>query len=314
MYAYRVRATSATGNSAYSNEISVTTSTGTAPIIDFPNGFAGAAAQFKFNGASAKIVGANLQLTDGGATENASVFALNAVSVASFSTQFNFQIVGGTTPTADGMTFTIQGVANTALGGSGGGLGYAGIAKSVAIKFDLYNNAGEGSNSTGLYTNGAQPNAVNSVNLTGTGIDLHSGHVFNVSMVYNGTTLQVTIKDTVTLATATQSYTVNIPTIVGANTAFVGFTGGTGGLTAVQTVLNWTYTESAGGASGPSPLFASATSMVMPAPQSMTVGRQVTVAEAVVIASAGSSIAPVATGVSTSQPRRRDHQLGPPYQ
>jgi hypothetical protein len=29
---------------------------------------------------------------------------------------------------------------------------------------------------------------------------------------------------------------------VGANTAYVGFTGGTGGLTAVQAILNWTYT------------------------------------------------------------------------
>jgi len=141
------------------------------------------------------------------------------------------------------MTFTIQGVAPTAVGGTGGGLGFAGTTKSVAIKFDLFDNAGEGPNSTGLYLNGVQPNAVNSINLTGTGIDLHSGHTFNVSMAYNGTTLTVTITDSVTLATATQNYTVDIPTIVGGNTAYVGFTGGTGGLTAVQKVLNWTFSN-----------------------------------------------------------------------
>ena len=83
-----------------------------------------------------------------------------------------------------------------AIGGSGGNLAYAGVKKSVAIKFDLYNSAGEGPNSTGLFLNGAQPEAVNSINLTGTGIDLHSGHVFNVLMDYDGTTLKVTIIDT----------------------------------------------------------------------------------------------------------------------
>src|SRR6185369_2137908 len=128
-----------------------------APILNFPNGFAGAAGQLKFNGVTAKIVGTNLQLTDGGATEAASIFALNPVSVTNFSTQFNIQLLGGTNPTADGMTFTIQGVGNAALGGTGGALGYAGIAKSVAIKFDLFSNAGECHNSTGLYTLGVQP-------------------------------------------------------------------------------------------------------------------------------------------------------------
>ena len=61
-------------------------------------------------------------------------------------------------------------------------------------------------------------------------------------MTYDGTTLNVTITDTVTQATASQSYAVNIPSLVGGNTAYVGFTGGTGDLTAVQKILNWTYT------------------------------------------------------------------------
>ena len=52
------------------------------------------------------------------------------------------------------MTFTIQNVGPTALGGPGAGLGYVTIQKSVAIKFDLYNNAGEGPDSTGLISMG----------------------------------------------------------------------------------------------------------------------------------------------------------------
>ena len=70
------------------------------------------------------------------------------------------------------------------------------------------------------------------IDLSSTGINLHSGDIFNAQLTYNGTMLTVVITDTVTNASATQTYTVNIPAIVGGPTAYVGFTGGTGGLTA----------------------------------------------------------------------------------
>jgi hypothetical protein len=115
----------------------------------------------------------------------------------------------------------------------------------VAVKFDLYNNQGEGINSTGLYTNGAAPTNRGSVNLTGTGIDLHSGHVFHVGMTYNSRTLIVTITDEATQATARQAYRIAIPRFVGGTQAYVGFTGGTGGLTATQDILDWAYVATA---------------------------------------------------------------------
>src|ERR1019366_3138277 len=49
----------------------------------------------------------------------------------------------------------------------------------------------------------------------------------------------------------TTSWTVNIPTTVGNTTALVGFTGGTGGYTAIQDVLSWTY--STGSSTNPPP-------------------------------------------------------------
>ncbi|OAI47700.1 hypothetical protein AYO44_09055 [Planctomycetaceae bacterium SCGC AG-212-F19] len=57
-----------------------------------------------------------------------------------------------TNPNADGIAFVLQNFAANALGATGAGLVYRGIGTSVAVKFDLYNNAGEGINSTGLYT------------------------------------------------------------------------------------------------------------------------------------------------------------------
>jgi hypothetical protein len=46
---------------------------------------------------------------------------------------------------------------------------------------------------------------------------------------------------TVPANTFTTSFPINIPATVGGNTAFVGFTGGTGGQTATQEILNWKY-------------------------------------------------------------------------
>ena len=158
------------------------------------------------------------------------------MSVQQFTTNFNFQL---TSPSADGFTFTIQGNTPSAVGGFGGNLGYGGISKSVAIKFDLFSNEGEGANSTGIYTGGAAP-TIPAINLAGTGINLHGGHIFNVQMAYSGTVLTVVITDTVTNASATQSYNINIPSMVGGSTAYMGFTGGDGGATAIQNILSWT--------------------------------------------------------------------------
>jgi Bacterial lectin/Legume lectin domain/Chitobiase/beta-hexosaminidase C-terminal domain len=210
----------------------------TAPISGptFSSGFATSGSQLTLNG-GATLNGNTLQLTDGSPNEARSAFYSTPVNVQQFSTDFYFQL---TNPNADGFTFTIEGDGPTVVGGVGGSLGYAGIPTSVAVKFDLYNNEGEGPDSTGLYTNGTGP-FLPDVNLSTTGINLHSGDIFNVQLNYNGATLTVLITDTVTKAVATQTYSVNIPTIVGGNTAYVGFTGGSGGLTAVQEILSWTY-------------------------------------------------------------------------
>jgi hypothetical protein len=199
-----------------------------------------------------------VELTDGGFGEAGGAFLNNRVGVQNFTTTFTFQITPGTTPTADGMAFVIQGDGPTALGPPGGGLGYGsdtlgaggGLPRSLAIKFDLYSNAGEGVNSTGIFTDGRSPTVRQpglsagfpdtSIDLTGTGIDLHSGDAFRVDLGYDGTTLTETITDTVTSATFTTTYVVNIPVLVGSDAGYMGFTGGTGGLTAVQDVLSWT--------------------------------------------------------------------------
>jgi len=250
-YYFRIRGFNSVDNSPYSNVVPITT-TNQVALLDFSAGFGGSTSTLTYNG-SAAINGAKLELTNGATYQAGSTFSTSPVDVTKFTSQFTFQLTAGAS-TADGFTFAIQGAGPTALGGYGGGLGYgtdgvnatARIATSVAVKFDLYSNAGEGVDSTGLYTNGADPTNIGSIDLTGTGIDLHSGDPIQANLTYDGTTLTVILTDTVTKATATQTYTVNIPSLVGGATAYVGFTGGTGGLTATQDILNWTFAPGAG--------------------------------------------------------------------
>jgi Chitobiase/beta-hexosaminidase C-terminal domain/Legume lectin domain len=186
--------------------------------------------------------GGVLNLTNGTRIEAHAVWSATPVDVQNFSTDFTFQITPAAASIADGFTFTVQNAGPTARGASGGSLGYAGIGSSVAIKFDLYSNAGEGSDSTGFYTDGAAP-TVPALNLTPSGVNLHSGDVMHAHITYNATTLTLTLTDTVTGASFSASQAINIPATVGASTAYVGFTAGTGMVTSVQQILSWTYTS-----------------------------------------------------------------------
>jgi hypothetical protein len=222
------------------------------PPPSFGSGFTSGSVQMNGN---AVLVGTRLQLTSDAYSQVASAFYITPVNVLSFTSDFTFQMTNaGTAPLADGITFTLQGVGLFAIGSMGGGLGYgpepqlgsfvSRILKSVAVKFDTFNDIGEGNNSTGVYTGGDAPALPADSFPPGT-IDLHSGHVFAVHLDYLGNALTVTITDTSVpepRPTFTKSYTVDIPAAVGGSTAYVGFTAATGGSAAKQDVLTWTFT------------------------------------------------------------------------
>jgi hypothetical protein len=245
-YYFRIYGTNSLGNGPPSSPPASATTAAQTAVLDFSAGFNGSSSKLQYNG-TAGVSNNRGELTTAGVNEAGSFFSLNPVDVTGFSTQFNFLL---TNANAEGITFTIQNNGPTALGPAGGGLGYGapmtggsgGIPNSVAIKFDLANTQGEGTTSTGLYTNGAAPTNVGSIDLSST-LNFHSGHTFQVNMTYDGTTLAVIIKDLTTNVTATQNYTVNIPGVVGANNAYVGFTGATGSSqSAQQDITYWTYT------------------------------------------------------------------------
>jgi hypothetical protein len=97
------------------------------------------------------------QLTNGGTGEVRTSWTTTKLPLSAFTTDLTFQLKNAV---ADGFTFTIQNDHKGiwAFGDSGGGLGSQDIQNSVvSVKFDIYNDAGEGTDSTGVYTGGAAP-------------------------------------------------------------------------------------------------------------------------------------------------------------
>ncbi len=207
-------------------------------VINISN-FASAASQLNMNG-NAKLDGAKLQLTNGGLYETSSTWYSTPVNVSSFTSDITFQ---ETDAVADGFMFVIQGYSTKALGTGGAGLGFDNIPKSVGLKFYLHK-IGTIPESTGLYTDGAMPFlTTGSINLVPSGISLTSGDTMMLHLAYSGTTLNMTLTDTVTGKVFTQAFSVNIPSTVGGSTAYVGFTGASGGAGADQEILSWSYSN-----------------------------------------------------------------------
>jgi hypothetical protein len=206
--------------------------------VNYPaNGFTASGLSLNYG---ASITGGMLELTDGGKGEVRSAWTTTKLPVSAFTTDFTFQLKNAV---ADGFTFTIQNDHKGiwAFGDSGGGLGSQDIQNSVSVKFDIYNDAGEGTDSTGVYTNGAAPTTP-SVDMTSSGVILKSGDLMHAHLVYSGTTLTMTLTDTKTGAVFTNQFTVNIPAAVGGTNAYVGFTASTGTGSATQQITSWTYT------------------------------------------------------------------------
>ncbi len=210
---------------------------------------------FQLNGSAATIsnpVGNALRLTDG-LSQSGSAFLTNTISLnnqASFSAAFDFRITDpiGISDSdgqgADGLVFVIQTVSNTA-GGSGGGIGYQGLANSVGIEFDTWNNGywdDYDGNHVGIDINGN----VNSVVQRSVTPRMNNGAIWSAWIDYNGLTdlLEVRISDNgIRSASAFLSYTVDLESVLGSPNAFIGFTSGTGAAGGDHDILNLEFRD-----------------------------------------------------------------------
>ncbi len=199
---------------------------------------------FQING-NASLASSTLRLTPDAAAQRGSAYFKQAFTLdqnTGFSTQFQFR-TGGTQGTngADGLAFVIQGSGLTALGGAGGALGYSGINNSVAVKFDTYRSAEYGDvsgNNIGILQRGNM-RSTKEVNV---GLDLNSGAAVNAWVDYSAAARRLDVylsSGTTKPGSATLSESIDLTSIVG-NTAYMGFSGATGGLRNRQTIEKWT--------------------------------------------------------------------------
>lgn len=205
--------------------------------------------------ANAVQAGNVLRVTPANFIQAGSAFSTSTISLASgasFSTYFQFRFTGAggycdsaTTCGADGLAFVVQTVGNN-VGGLGGGIGYGGIANSIAVEFDTWNNGAIddfSSNHIGIDVNGN----IDSVVLAEvTEADMNNGDIWNAWIDYNSVTqlLEARLTRSGTRpTTAMLTHTIDLATVLGTTNAFVGFTSGTGAAYANHDVLTWTLED-----------------------------------------------------------------------
>lgn len=175
-----------------------------------------------------------LQITSTANSEATSYWFNSAQSATNFTANFTYNDVSG--GGADGIGFVLQNQGTNALGNAGGAVGYGGITSSVALNFSIFNGSHFGFTGGGVANSNTGPTG--SVNLSSTNtptnvtvsyVPVSNAGVITATFVQGGNTFS-------------KSTVVNIPGLVGANTAIVGFTGGTGGFNTNQQISNFTYT------------------------------------------------------------------------
>lgn len=186
-----------------------------------------------------------LTLTDGGGSESRSVFFALPQYVSAFEAAFTYQAGGNRT--ADGIAFVLQNDSRgaSAIGAGGGQLGIGtnnAIKPSAELELNLYTGSSE-VRGYGFFTNGLTGASGGNGNYKGTGsLSLASGDPIDVLLYYSQGHLSLTFTDAV--AQVSFSTNLNIPnlrTVLGSDYAYVGFTGASGGSTAVQTVTDFTF-------------------------------------------------------------------------
>ncbi len=203
--------------------------------VTFTNG-----AGWQLNGSVQVLNGNVLELTDGGGDEASSAFYNTPQYVGAFTASYTYLGAGS----ADGVTFCLQAssAGASAVGGTGGELGFYGIAPSYALELNIYVGSPIGI-ATG--TNGATLSGGGGAGYAPTGgVFVNGQDPILFQLTYANGSLGVVMTDQFTSATYSTNYSIDSMTNVlsGTDLAYVGFTGADGGLTSLQTISNFVFT------------------------------------------------------------------------
>ena len=189
-----------------------------------------------------------MRVTPSAFFNSGSVFSTSAIAFApsyGFSTRFTFNFNTPRGGGADGLVFVIQPNGNN-VGGSGGGIGYGGIKKSLGVEFDSFNNIpiDNGShNHIGIDLNGSLISLVQNKALP---FVFDRGQDLTSWIDYDGSTQIIEVRlsnANIRPLAALLSYKFDLAATIGAPKAFVGFTSGTGGGAANHDLVNWEFRD-----------------------------------------------------------------------
>jgi len=220
--------------------------------------------QVNGNAAAADNAGRTvMRLTPPQANAGGSMFSTQALALTSdysFSTRFTFNIGQNNVNQygeigADGIAFVMQTVSNS-VGGTGGGIGYAGISPSVEVEFDTYSNGGSdprlpgsgalnGNDHVAIMQNGDPANHLASV-ITSPTLELNGGQDITGFIDYDGTTNLMQVRwstDGLRPVDAGLSYTIDLASLFGADPVYVGFSASTGADWSAQDIVNWSFND-----------------------------------------------------------------------
>jgi hypothetical protein len=193
--------------------------------------FSGFSVNVADGGSAPTISNGAIMLTNQAAGESRSIFSTSKQNISSFVASFTYQPSGTLSGSSGfGAAFVIQNsnagaqtVAAASVSGINSQFGYSdffgSFQHSAAVSLER-NSLSSGSSSTALYVNAATGGGSSAT----APVNLFSGNPIDVTLTYTGTLLSEHLLDTSTGATFDASYFTNLPSTVGAGTAFVGLT------------------------------------------------------------------------------------------
>src|SRR5215470_15623779 len=174
-------------------------------LVNFPD--FSSTSGLSLQGATSKVGNVLRVSGTSGANNAGSTWNTTQQPVASgFSTTFRFQITqlsgvndddgnnGG-----DGFAFVIQNSSGTALGATGGGMGYGGITNSVAVEFDTFRNALTGDpngNHISIHTGGTAANSNledHSLGIAANLPNMSDGNIHTAGILYTPGTMTISL-------------------------------------------------------------------------------------------------------------------------
>lgn len=196
----------------------------------------------KLNGDARQFQRAALRLVRG-PSENGTAFTTDKVlnTAGSFRTRFKINMGYANGPVGDGMAFVVSGDKANALGAGGSGLGYDGIAPSLVVEFDIFDNPeanDPGGNHVAIMRNGDSTTHLASKNPP---VNLFGQNLF-VWVRYLAKEERVSVRVSETEKRPDKP-TVKAPfdlkSVIGEDRARAGFTAGTGSTAIRADVLQW---------------------------------------------------------------------------